>query len=151
MDQRIIDLYDEYTHRPLDRRVFLERLVVIAGGAAAATALLPLLESDYAFAEQMAADDPRIEAVRVTYEAATGSIVAYLARPRKARKAPAVIVIHENRGLNPHIEDVARRVATAGFLALAPDLLSSVGGTPAGGDEAREAIVKLDAGATLGN
>ena len=145
MDQRIIDLYDEYTHRPLERRVFLERLAMLAGSAAAALALLPILQNDYAHAAQVSPDDPGIDARRVEYAGASGKIKGYLARPRKGEKRrPAVIVIHENRGLNAHIEDVTRRAAKAGFLALAPDCLSAVGGTPADEDQAREKIGALD-------
>ncbi len=151
MDQRIIDLYDEYTHRPLDRRVFLERLAALAGGAAAALSLLPLLENRYAHAQQVPPDDPRLRAERVTYPGAAGPVAAYLVRPRGDARAPAVIVVHENRGLNPHIEDVARRVAAAGFVALAPDLLSPLGGTPLDEDRAREMIGRLDAETTIGN
>ena len=150
MDQRIIDLYDEYTHRPLQRRVFLERLAVLAGSAAAALALLPVLENDYAHAAVIAPEDPGIETKRVDYPGAAGKVKGYLARPRKGEKRlPAVIVIHENRGLNAHIEDVARRAAAAGFLALAPDCLSPMGGTPANEDEARDKIGKLDKVATV--
>ncbi len=151
MDQKIIDLYDEYTHRPLERRVFLERLATLAGGTAAALALLPLLENDYAHAQQVRPDDPRLETERVTFQGASGPVAGYLARPRGDAKAPAVIVVHENRGLNPHIEDVARRVAAAGFVALAPDLLSPLGGTPKDEDKARDMIRQLDAGKTVGN
>jgi carboxymethylenebutenolidase len=144
MDPRIIRLYDEYTHKPLERRVFLERLAGLAGGTAAASALLPLLENNYARAAIVDPADARLEAGRITYKGAAGDIRAYLATPKAAAaKRPAVIVVHENRGLNPHIEDVARRVAVAGFTALAPDLLSPVGGTPADEDAARVAIEKL--------
>jgi carboxymethylenebutenolidase len=151
VDQRVIDLYDEYTHRPLDRRVFLERLAALAGGTAAALALLPLLENDYAHAQQVPPDDSRLRTERVTYQGASGPVAAYLARPRGEGRAPAVIVIHENRGLNAHIEDVARRVGAAGFVALAPDLLSPLGGTPRDEDRARDMIGRLDAQATVGN
>ena len=150
MDQRIIDLYDEYTHRPLERRLFLERLAKLAGSAAAALALLPLLENNYAVAAQVASDDPGIDAKRVDFPGSSGKVKGYLARPRKGdKRRPAVLVIHENRGLNAHIEDVTRRAALAGFLALAPDCLSSVGGTPANEDEAREKIGALDKDATV--
>lgn len=151
MDQRIIDLYDEYTHRPLPRRVFLERLAALAGGTAAAAALLPLLETRYAHAAQVPPGDPRLAAARTTFQGASGPIAAYLARPRGEGRAPGVIVVHENRGLNPHIEDVARRLAAAGFVALAPDLLSSAGGTPADEDRARDMIRELDAERTVGD
>ncbi|HEX7128244.1 MAG TPA: dienelactone hydrolase family protein [Thermodesulfobacteriota bacterium] len=151
MDQRIIDLYDEYTHRPLERRVFLERLAALAGSTAAAMALLPILENDYAHAQQVSPDDPRLETSRVTFKGATGDVAGYLARPRGDAKVPAVIVVHENRGLNAHIEDVARRVGAAGFVALAPDLLSPLGGTPKDEDRARDMIRQLDADKTVAN
>ncbi len=144
MDPRIIRLYDEYTHKPLERRVFLERLVILAGGAAAANALLPLLENNYAKAAIVEPADARLEAGRIAYKGAAGEVQAYLATPKSgAARRAGVIVVHENRGLNPHIEDVARRVALEGFTALAPDLLSASGGTPADEDTARVAIEKL--------
>lgn len=149
MDRRIIQLHDEYTHRPLDRRVFLDRLARLAGGTAAAAALLPLLEPDYAHAQQVPADDPRLKAERVTFPGGDGQVSGYLARPAGEGRLPAVIVIHENRGLNPHTEDVARRATLAGFLALAPDLLSPLGGTPEDPDQAREMIGRLDGGQTV--
>ncbi|MFN3650644.1 MAG: dienelactone hydrolase family protein [Armatimonadota bacterium] len=151
MDQRIIDLYDEYTHVPLDRRVFLERLTRLTGSAAAALALVPLLEARQASAAIVPADDARLETSRITYPGETGEIKGYLARPKGAGKLPAVIVIHENRGLNAHIEDVARRMALEGFLALAPDMLSPLGGTPADEDAARQMFGRLDAGQTVQN
>ena len=144
MDQKIIDLYDEYTHAPLERRVFLARLAGLTGSAAAALALVPLIECNYAHAAIVPADDQRLETGRTTYPGATGDIKAYIARPKGASKLPAVIVIHENRGLNPHIEDVTRRVALEGFLAMGPDLLTPMGGTPANEDTARDMIYKLD-------
>ena len=151
MDQKIIDLYDEYTHTPLDRRLFLSRLAKLTGSIAAASALVPLLAANPARAAIVASEDPRLETERVRYPGATGDVNAYVARPKGAGKLPAVIVIHENRGLNPHIEDVTRRMALEGFLVLAPDLLSPLGGTPANEDTAREMIGKLDAGQTVAN
>ena len=151
MDQRIIDLYDEYTHRPLPRRVFLERLAVLVGGATAIPAILAQIEPNYALAAQVPGDDSRIAADRVSYQGATGDVAGYLARPKLAEKAPAVIVIHENRGLNPYVEDVTRRLAVAGFIAMAPDLLSPLGGTPQDADKARELIGKLDPDKTVNN
>lgn len=147
--QTIIDLYDEYTHTPLERRVFLARLAQLTGSTAAAAALVPLLETNQARAAIVAPDDQRLEASRLTYPGGTGDITAYMARPKGATTLPAVIVIHENRGLNPHIEDVTRRVALEGFLAMAPDLLSPLGGTPANEDTARDLISKLDAAQTV--
>lgn len=149
MDRRIIELYDEYTHAPLDRRVFISRLTALAGSAAAAAALLPLLESDYALAQVVPATDSRLETSRITWPGASGELKGFLAKPQGAGKLPAVIVIHENRGLNPHIEDVVRRVALEGFLALGPDMLSPLGGTPADEDRARTMIGQLDGRQTL--
>jgi carboxymethylenebutenolidase len=151
MDQRFIELYDEYTHAPLARRVFLTRLARLAGGVAPAAALMPLLESNYARAAMVPADDQRLETSRITYPGAGGDIQAYMARPKGAGKHSAVIVIHENRGLNPHIEDVTRRVALEGFRALGPDLLSPMGGTPSNEDTARDMIGKLDGKQTTQN
>lgn len=140
MDRSIIELYDEYTHAPLERRVFLDRLAKLAGGTAAAYALLPLLENNYAKAQIVAVDDPGLKAARIAYPGPAGEVQGYLAAPADGGRKPAVIVIHENRGLNAHIEDLARRVAKAGFLALAPDLLTPLGGTPKDEDKAREMI-----------
>ena len=150
MDQKIIDLYDEYTHAPLARRVFLERLTALVGSATAVPAILAAIEPNYARAA-VATDDPRIAAEHVTFQGATGDVRAYVARPKAAERAPAIIVVHENRGLNPHIEDVARRFAAEGFVALAPDLLSPLGGTPADADRARDMFGQLDAGKTVNN
>ena len=144
MKQSVIDLYDEYTHAPLARRTFLARLTALVGGAAAASALLPLLENNYALAAMIAADDGRIEPSRVSYDGEDGKISGYLAKPKHKIDLPAVVVIHENRGLNPHIEDVTRRLAIEGFLAFAPDMLSGMGGTPADQDKARTMIKALD-------
>ena len=151
--QEILDLYDEYTHRPLDRRTFLDRLAVMAGGTAAAAALLPLLENNYAHAQMVAADDTRLTTESVTFAVSGGDIAAYVAKPADADgPLAAVVVIHENRGLNPHIRDVARRVALAGYIAVAPDFLSPGGpGTPSNEDEARALFGTLDPGMTLRN
>jgi len=151
MDQRIFDLYDEYTHAPLARRDFLERLARLTGSGAAAAALLPLLEANYARAAMVSPADPRLETGRMTYPGATGDIQTYMARPKGAPKLPAVIVVHENRGINPHIEDVTRRLALEGFLAVAPDLLSPLGGTPPNQDTAREMIGRLEGKQTVQN
>ncbi|MCF4164443.1 dienelactone hydrolase family protein [Zavarzinia compransoris] len=151
MDQRIIDLYDEYTHAPLDRRTFMDRLARLAGGTAAALALLPALQNDYARAAQVAPDDARIDASDITFDGATGAVSAYEAKPKDGAAVASVIVIHENRGLNPHIKDVARRLAVDGFRAVAPDFLSPLGGTPTDEDQAREMIGKLDGTETLAN
>jgi len=144
MDQRIINLYDHFTHGGMSRRDFLDRLTELVGSTAAAAALLPLLQNNYAQAAIVAADDGRLAIDRVPYESPKGRISGYLARLKAKGKRPAVIVIHENRGLNPHIEDVARRLALEGFLAYAVDLLSLIGGTPPNEDQARELHGKLN-------
>jgi len=150
MRQEIIALYDDYTHEHLDRRVFMGRLAALAGGTAAAAALLPLLEASPAQAAIVPADDPRLASERVSYGGDGGPMHGTLVRPAgAAERLPGIVVIHENRGLNPHIEDVARRAALAGFVALAPDFLSPSGGTPADPDTAREMIRALDPGATV--
>jgi carboxymethylenebutenolidase len=150
MDQRIIELYDEYTHAPLDRRVFLERLAALTGSVAAAMAALPLLENR-AVAAVVAPDDARVTAASVEFPGQVGTMKGYLAKPASGAKFGAVVVVHENRGLNAHIEDVARRLAVGGFLALAVDFLSPAGGTPANEDQARDLIGKLDMTATVAN
>lgn len=146
MDQRIIDLYDSFTHGLINRRDFMDRLTTAAGSSAAAVALLPLLQNDYARAATVAVDDPRLATETVSYDAGGTKISGYLARLKSKGRRPAVIVIHENRGLNPHIQDIARRLALEGFLALAVDMLSPQGGTPGDEDKARDmfAALKLD-------
>jgi carboxymethylenebutenolidase len=148
MDQRIIDLYDRFTHGCINRREFLDRLSEIAGSSAAALALLPLLQNDYARAAIVPPDDARLAIDTVSYDAQTTRIRGYLARLKTKGQRPAVIVIHENRGLNPHIQDVARRIALEGFLAYALDMLSPLGGTPADEDKARGMIGTLNADGT---
>ncbi len=144
MDQRIIHLYDRFTHGGMTRRAFLDELAKLAGSAAAGAALLPLLQNDYARAAIVAADDARLISERVGFDSPKGRINGYLTRLAAKGKRPAVLVIHENRGLNPHLEDIARRLALDGFLAYAIDLLSLVGGTPASEDEARELHPKMN-------
>jgi len=144
MDQRIINLYDQFTHGGMNRRDFLDRLAGLAGSAAAGAALLPLLQTNYAQAAIVAADDGRLVSERVSYDSPHGKINGYLVRATAKGKRPAIIAIHENRGLNPHIEDVARRLALEGFLAFAPDLLSLVGGTPPNEDAARDLHPKMN-------
>jgi carboxymethylenebutenolidase len=147
MRQEIVDLYDEFTHRGLDRRVFMARLVELTGGTAAAATALAMLRADPAGAAQVAPDDPRIATESVVVRAEGEALKGYLAKPAKPEgRLPAVLVVHENRGLNAHIEDVARRLASAGFIALALDFLSPAGGTPDDEDRARDMIGKLDAG-----
>jgi carboxymethylenebutenolidase len=146
MNQTIIDLYDRFTHGGMDRRRFLERLTVLAGGTAAANAMLGLLQNNYAFAEMIPESDSRIKVETVTLEAGGGTnIGTYLAKPASGGNLPTVIVIHENRGLNPHIKDVTRRLAIEGYLAAGVDLLSPLGGTPSDEDKAREMIGQLKA------
>ena len=170
ISQDVIDLYDAFTHGHLPRRDFMTRLARVAGGTAAASALLSVLANDYARAALVSEDDPRLKISTVKFD--TGDIVdliepeetmaagapnagviptrhlpfvtAYAAQPKEKAARPAVIVIHENRGLNPHIKDVARRVALEGFDAYAVDMLSPYGGTPEDEDKARDMIYKLD-------
>ena len=151
MDQRIINLFDEYTHKPLKRDDFLKQLAKLTGSMAAALTVLPLLEVNYAHAETVAHQDDRIKTESVTFPGSDTTMKGYLARPTAAGKYPSVVVIHENRGLNPHIEDITRRLAVAGFLALAPDALSASGGTPSDETQMRELFGKLDAQKTREN
>ncbi len=143
IDQRVFDLYDEYCHGRMDRRAFLEAASAIAGGLAMAQALLPR----YARAQTISFTDPRIRARYVDYPSpggSSGQMRGYLVQPSGSGPFPAVLVIHENRGLNPYIEDVARRAAVAGFLALAPDGLAPLGGYPGNDDDGREMQARLD-------
>ncbi len=151
MDQKFIDLYDRFTHGGMTRREFLDRLAETAGSAAAAAAILPLLQSNRALAAIVAADDARLAAETVSYDADGTSVSGYLVRPKEKGRRPAVLVIHENRGLVAHIRDVTRRIALEGFLAFGVDILSPHGGTPDDEDKARErfaATVKPDIAAT---
>lgn len=148
MDQRIINLFDEYTHKPLSREEFMQRLAKMTGGTAAAIAILPLLEVNYANAATVIDDNLLTE--NITYPGDETEMKGYLARPKAAGKYGGVIVIHENRGLNPHIQDVARRVAQAGYLAVAPDALSPFGGTTTD-EAARTQFGQLDAKKNLNN
>ena len=143
LDRRIVELYDEYTHKPLDRRVFMNRLLAIAGTAAAAEAALALLEPDYAKAQQVAPDDARITTSRLDQTVDGVALKGYLVTPRAQAKRGGVLVIHENRGLNPHIEDITRRMALEGFTALGLDFLTPLGGTPADPDAARALFPQL--------
>ena len=144
--QAMIDAYDEYTHLTLDRRGFMEKLTRLAGSGAAAAAIAPLLAANAAHAQIVAEDDARLLAEDIAWPGAGGELRGYLVRPAdRSGPLPAVIVVHENRGLNPHIRDVARRMALEGFVALAPDFLSPLGGTPADEDEARQMFGRLDA------
>jgi len=149
MDQRVIKLYDEYTHKPLSRDEFIKGLVKITGSLAAAMTILPMIEVNYARAAVTTQDDLITE--RISYPGAGGQMKAYIARPKKENKYAAVMVIHENRGLNAHIEDVTRRAANAGYLAIAPDALSPQGGAPDDADKAREMFSKLNEQENLQN
>jgi carboxymethylenebutenolidase len=150
--QEMVDLYDDYTHITLDRRAYLARMTALVGSSAAATAVTSLIEADRAAAQIVPANDPRVKAARITYPGEGGEMAGYLALPADAAgKLPSVIVIHENRGLVPHIQDVTRRMALEGFLALGPDLLHQSGGTPADEDKGREMIGKLDQARTVAN
>jgi carboxymethylenebutenolidase len=144
INQKIIDLYDNFTHGGMNRRQFLDRLSEIAGSTAAAVALLPILQNNYAQAAIVAPDDARLSSERVAFDSPKAKINGYLVRPKSKGRRPTVLVIHENRGLNPHLEDVARRFAAEGYLAYAVDLLSLVGGTPENEDAARDLHTKMN-------
>ncbi|QDV51568.1 dienelactone hydrolase family protein [Gimesia fumaroli] len=145
-DQEVLDLYDDYAHGRLNRRDYIKQLGAFAVGGMTVESLLASLSPNYAWAEQVKASDPRIKTERVTYDSpkGAGKMQGLLAYPSKGTKFPAVLVIHENRGLNPYIEDVARRLATEGFLALAPDALTPLGGYPGNDDEGRVMQRKRD-------
>ena len=149
MNQEIINLFDEYTHKPLKREVFIKKLTVLVGSTAAAMSILPLLEANYVHAATNYYEGVTTE--RITYPVDGGGMKAFVAMPALKGKLPSVIVIHENRGLNPHIEDVTKRAANAGFLAMAVDALSLQGGTPENQDTARDMFSKLDADQNLNN
>jgi len=151
MDQRLINLYDEYTHKPLKREDFLRRLVELTGSLAAAMTVLPLIETQGHQKPLIPANDPSLVAADITYSTPFTEMKGYLVMPNSTERRGAVIVVHENRGLNEHIRDVARRVAKAGYIALAPDGLSPKGGTPTNEDEARGLFPSLDPEQTLAN
>jgi carboxymethylenebutenolidase len=149
IDQRVLDLYDEYCHGRIDRRQFLERAGVLTVGGLSALAMAEAMLPRYALAQTISFTDPRIKARYVSYASpggTSGTMRGYLVQPNGPGPFSAVLVIHENRGLNPYIEDVARRVATEGFLALAPDGLSPVGGYPGNDDDGRALQAGLDQG-----
>ena len=151
MEQKFIDLYDEYTHKPLSREEFISRLTRISGSVTAAMAILPMLEVNFAQAATINPQDDRITTEHITYQGDGTEMKGYLAVPKSLKRKAAVMVIHENRGLNAHIEDVTRRVALAGFIAFAPDALSPFGGAPSDADQARELFTKLDPQKNLNN
>jgi carboxymethylenebutenolidase len=144
--QELLDLFHEYQHGDIDRRTFLDRLGKFAVGGLTVAAIFESLTPNYAWAQQVPADDKRIKVGYETVQspAGNGSIKAYLARPAKNGKKPAVLVIHENRGLNPYIEDVARRLALADYVAFAPDGLTSVGGYPGNDEKGAVAFRSVD-------
>ena len=151
MEEEIRSFYREYREGRLTRRGFLKKLSLVTGSAAAAAALLPVIESNELMAAKEAGKNQALVTEFVNYPAATGNMRAFMARPKKGKKFPAVIVIHENRGLVPHIRDVTRRMADEGFLALAPDALSPVGGTPDDTSNVRELFGKLNNDETTRN
>ncbi len=144
--QELLDLFDLYQHGNIDRRAFLDRAKIFAVGGMTTAMLFDALRPNYAWAQQVSPDDARIRTERVTVPspAGHGSIDGLLARPAAGERFPAVLVVHENRGLNPYIEDVARRFATEGFLAFAPDGLTSVGGYPGNDEEGGQLFQKVD-------
>lgn len=146
-DQELLDLYDFYAHGKISKRAFLDRAGKFAVGGVTAMALLQMLSPNYALAEQVSFNDPDITPEYITYPSPNGhgEVRGYLVKPAEAAgPLPAVLVVHENRGLNPYIEDVARRLAKAGFMALAPDGLTSVGGYPGNDTEGRELQQQVD-------
>jgi len=145
MDPRVTDLYNDYIHGDMPRRSFLKRLAVITGGATMANAALALVEPNYALGQQIKPEDDRLQQGYVEYEGTWGPVRAYFARPSTTVQAlPGILVIHENRGLNAHIEDVARRAALKGYLAIAPDGLSFIGGAPEDQEAARDKFRAAD-------
>jgi carboxymethylenebutenolidase len=151
MQKEIGDLYKDYRTGRSDRRKFLKKLAVITGSTAAASALLPVIENNEAKAAQNPGQDADLVTGFIKYPAETGEMKAFLARPKKGNKFPAVIVIHENRGLVPHIQEVTKRMAREGFLSIAPDALSPVGGTPEDISNVGELFKKLDNEKTIKN
>ncbi len=146
-DQELLNLFDKYVHGDIDRRGFLERATRFAVGGTTALMLLEALSPRFALAQQIPKDDKRLKATMVEYQSpqGQGKMRGYLVRPAGAAgKLPGVLVVHENRGLNPHIEDIARRIALENFMAFAPDALAPLGGYPGDEDKAREMFAKLD-------
>lgn len=151
MDREMVELYGQYVGGSLTRREFLKRLTKIAGSTAAACAILPQLEQSRASAAMVSPGDSRLRTAYVDFAGATGDVKAYWVGLKGDDKRAGIVVIHENKGLTPHIEDVARRLALEGFLAAAPDALSPLGGTPADAKLAVEMIRKLEMQQTLDN
>jgi carboxymethylenebutenolidase len=143
----VLKLFDQYVHGAIDRRGFLERVARFAVGGVTASMLLDALNPRFAQAQQIAKDNQRLTTSSAEFDSAkgTGKVRGYLALPKKrSGRLPGVLVVHENRGLNPHIEDIARRVALEGYVAFAPDALTPLGGYPGDEDKARELFAKLD-------
>ena len=147
-DQELLVLFDAYVHGGMDRRGFMDKAQKFAKAGVTAAGLLAALSPNFAAGQQVRQDDPRLTIERASYPSTsgTGTVKGYLARPASAgsNKLPAILVVHENRGLNPHIEDITRRLALDGFMAFAPDGLTVAGGYPGDEDKAREAFGKLD-------
>lgn len=145
MDPKVLNLYNDYIHGDMPRRSFLKQLAGLAGGVAAANVVLTLIEPNYAWGQQVSPEDDRLEQAYISYPGTMGKVRAYFARPAGGASAlPGILVIHENRGLNAHIEDVARRAALAGYIAVAPDGLSYVGGAPEDQEAARDKFRAAD-------
>jgi carboxymethylenebutenolidase len=143
--QEVFDLYDDYAHNRIDRRDFMQKLSTYAVGGLTLTSLMSFLMPDYQEAIQIKPDDPRLKTEYITYESKGGTIKAQLSKPIDAKKKlGGIVVVHENRGLNPHIADVGRRAALAGFLSIAPDMLTPLGGYPGNDDQGRELQSKRD-------
>jgi len=151
MDQKITNLYQEYAQGQLERREFLKRLSVLMGSLISAMALLPHLENSQVKGQIVPKDDPRLQTEYMNYSGATGNIRSYFAMPKGVEKLPGVIVISEIFGLVPHIEDITRRIALEGFLAMAPDPLTPLGGTPEDPNKARSLTQSLDNQSTIEN
>src|SRR6188768_3013488 len=147
INQEVFDLYDDYAHNRIDRRVFMQKLATYAVGGITVASLMSFLMPDYRGTVQISEQDPRLQSAYINYKATKSgnTIKALLSKPSDAKKKlGGIIVVHENRGLNPHIEDVARRAALAGFVSLAPDALSPLGGYPGNDDAGRELQAKRD-------
>jgi carboxymethylenebutenolidase len=152
MDQRITQLYEDYKQGKTNRREFVKKLAIVTGSSAAAMALLPVLNLDAPGTLNSGQQDPDLISEFIKYPGETGEIKAFLSRPKGGNKFPSVLIIHENRGLQPHIQDVTRRMAKEGFLALAPDALTPLGGTPENDqDKAVSMIGQLDKDKTVKN
>ncbi|RYD80174.1 MAG: dienelactone hydrolase family protein [Sphingobacteriales bacterium] len=149
MNQKIINLYDKYTHSQLSRKEFMKKLAILTGSTALALTVLPMLENNYVSAAEFDSED--ITSEEITFPGVEGDVKAVLAKPKGKKNLGSVVVIHENRGLNPHIIDVTKRIAAEGFIALGVDALSPLGGTPADEDKGREMIGKLDPEKNLQN